>query len=143
MLYKMYIVSLLCLFYRAVQTEILSDTEVNELPSSSDQTSRPDSSTQETSVADSQVELSPSNEVLNRSVLINTNSQTESDTPNTAFPQASAALNSRNVQSVINGDIRRYFKTYQLIWGTSKSHDTAILEAVLDYMTNDQVRISL
>ena len=74
MLYKMYIVSLLCLFYRTVQTETLSDTEVNELPSPSNQTSRLDSSTQETSVADSQVELSPSNEVLNRSVLINTNS---------------------------------------------------------------------
>ena len=75
--------------------------------------------------------------------MINTNSQTESDTPNTAFPQASAALNSRNVQSVINGDMHRYFKTNQLIWETSKSHDTAILEAGLDYMTNDQVRISL
>ena len=114
-----------------------------ELPSPSNQTSRLDSSTQETSVAGSQVELSSSNEDLNGSVLLNTNSQTVSDSPNTAIPQASAALNSRNVQSVINGDIRRYFKTYQLIWGTSKSHDTAILEAVLDYMTNDQVRISL
>ena len=131
------------LFYRTVQTETLSDTEVNELPSPGNQTSRLDSSTQETSVADSQVELSPSNEVLNGSVLLNTNSQTVSNTPNTASPQASAALNSRNVQSVINGDIRRYFKTYHIIWGTSKSHDTAILETVVDYMTNNQVQISL
>ena len=131
------------LFYRTVQTETLNDTEVVELPSPSNQTSRLDSSTQETSVAGSQVELSSSNEDFNGSVLLNTKSQTVSDSPNTAIPQASAALNSRNAQSVINGDIRRYFKTYQLIWGISKSHDTAILEAVLEYMTNNQVRISL
>ena len=62
-----------CILYPcfACSIGLSSDTEVNELPSPSNQTSRLDSSTQETSVADSQVKLSPSNEVLNRSVLIN------------------------------------------------------------------------
>ena len=34
---------------------------------------------------------------------------------------------------------RRYFKSYSIIPGTSKSHDTAILEMTLEHMTNNQV----
>lgn len=38
-----------------------------------------------------------------------------------------------------NSSRRPYFKGYRLIPGIQKTHDTAILEMALDYMTNRQV----
>ena len=38
-----------------------------------------------------------------------------------------------------NSSRRPYFKGYRLIPGSQKTHDTAILEMSLDYMTNRQV----
>ena len=35
----------------------------------------------------------------------------------------------------------QYFKTYSLIPNTNKTHDTAILEAVIEHMTAHQVKI--
>ena len=55
------------------------------------------------------------------------------------------AGHSRAVQAVavVSGPsqvrIQPYFKSYTLIPGTQKTHDTAILEAILEYMTVNQV----